>query len=70
MAGKMEPGTWSVCNIRVRFLGTSGRDFCKELGNAVCKEGLAYSERVGRFKERKKMQVTLQGNEPASRNLT
>lgn len=70
MVVKMEPGTWSVYNIGVRFLDTSGRHFCKELRNAVCKEGLAYLERVGRFKERKKMQVILQGSEPASRNLT
>lgn len=51
MAGKMEPATWSVCNIRVRLLDTSGRHFCKELRNAVCKEGLAYLEPAGRFKE-------------------
>lgn len=51
MVGKMEPGTWSVYSIRVRFLDASGRHFCKELRNAVCKEDLAYLERVGRFKE-------------------
>lgn len=51
MAGKMEPGTWSVYYIRVGFLGTSGRRFCKEFRNVVCREGLAYLERVGRFKE-------------------
>lgn len=51
MVGKMEPGTWSVCNIRVRLLDASGRRFCKELRNAVCKEGLACLEHVGRFKE-------------------
>lgn len=51
MAGKMEPGTWSVCNIAVRFLDTSGRHFCKELRNVVFKEGLAYLECAGRFKE-------------------
>lgn len=51
MAEKMEPGMRSVCNIRVRFLVPSGRHFCKELRNVVCKEGLAYLERAGRFKE-------------------
>lgn len=51
MVGKMEPETWSVYNIRVRFLDTSRRHFYKDLRNVVCKEGLACLERVGRFKE-------------------
>lgn len=51
MVGKMEPETWSAHNVRAKFLDTSGRHFCKELRNAVCKEGLAYLEHVGRFKE-------------------
>lgn len=51
MVGKMEPETWSVYNIRVRFLDTSRKNFYKDLRNVVCKEGLAYLERVGRFKE-------------------
>lgn len=52
MVGKMEPETWSVNYVRVRFLDASGRHFCKEFRNVVCKEGLACSERVGGFEER------------------
>lgn len=39
MVGKMEPGTWLVNYVRVRFLDTSGRHFCKEFRNVVCREG-------------------------------
>lgn len=70
----MVPEALSVCIIKVRFLDTAGRHVWKELRNGVCKEGLAYLEWAGRFKEncksrQKKMQVALLGNEPGSENL-